>query len=96
MLMFIQKIILWSLSYFVLFFFIFLVFSCLCWDGSTSLHGKARYPYTEAARLSTQLWHKLTRARVALTVTTSQEAGHTSPELDRFRAELTVRAHQWL
>ena len=63
--------------------------TCLCWDGSTSLHGKARYPYTEAARLSTQLWHSLTRARVALTITTSQEAGHTGPELDKFRAELT-------
>ena len=64
------------------------MFSCLCWDGSTSLHGKARYPYTEAASLSTQLWHALTRAGVALTITTSQEAGVTSPELDKFRAEL--------
>ena len=63
------------------------MFSCLCWDGSTSLHGKARYPYTEAARLSTRLWHALTRARVALTITTSQEAGDQA--LDKFRAELT-------
>ena len=61
--------------------------SCLCWDGSTSLHGKAQYPYPEAAWYSIQLWHSVTRARVALTIITSSEAVDQDPELDKFRAE---------
>ena len=63
--------------------------SWLCWNESTSLHGKAGYPYTEAARLSTLLWHSVTQARVALTIITSEASGDSDQELDKFTADLT-------
>ena len=46
------------------------------------------FPYMQAARRSIALWHALTRARVALTIITSQDL-ELGQELDKFRAELS-------
>ena len=40
----------------------------LCWGENAQVHAKENFPYSEAALRSTQLWHNLTEARVAITI----------------------------
>ena len=45
----------------------------LCWSNNTHYWGKDKFPYKEAAPMSSRLWMKLTGARVVLTVVYSEE-----------------------
>ena len=40
----------------------------LCWGENAQVLGKEKFPYSEAALRSVQLWHRLTPARVVLTI----------------------------
>ncbi len=44
----------------------------LCWSANTKYHGKSQFPYREAAPLSSELWMKLTPARVILQIVYSE------------------------
>ena len=46
----------------------------LCWGMNSNLYGKDEFPYKEAAVRSIKLWHKLTDARVVMTVVYSDSA----------------------
>ena len=46
----------------------------LCWGMNSNLYGKEKFPYKEAAVRSIKLWHKLTDARVVMTVVYSDSA----------------------
>merc|ERR1711983_282471 len=44
----------------------------LCWGENTKYYGKEKFPYSEAAVRSVQLWHHLTSARVVMTIVHNQ------------------------
>ena len=46
--------------------------SGLCWGENTKYYGKEKFPYSEAAVRSVQLWHHLTSARVVMTIVHNQ------------------------
>ena len=45
----------------------------LCWSGNTKFHGKEGFPYKEAVKYSSRLWHHLTEAKVILQVVYSED-----------------------
>ena len=54
----------------------------LCWGENTKVNGKESFPYSEAAVRSVQLWHRLTRARVLLTIVYTGRAALEPPLRD--------------
>lgn len=45
----------------------------LCWSTNTVYHGKEKFPYSDAAPLSAQLWMTLTKAKVILQIVYSED-----------------------
>ena len=56
----------------------------LCWGQTASVHGKASFPYPEAALRAVSLWTRLTSARVAVTLVQAPQL--TAGQLDQLRA----------
>ena len=56
----------------------------LCWGQTASVHGKASFPYAEAALRAVSLWTRLTPARVAVTLVQAPQL--TAGQLDQLRA----------
>ena len=68
----------------------------LCWGQTASVHGKASFPYAEAALRAVSLWTRLTPARVAVTLVQAPQL--TAGQLDQLRAytaQLVSRARWW-
>ena len=55
----------------------------LCWGQTASVHGKASFPYAEAALRAVSLWTRLTPARVAVTLVQAPQL--TAGQLDQLR-----------
>ena len=58
----------------------------LCWGENAQVHGKEKFPYSEAALRSTQLWHKMTNATVIMQLVYSTP--HPPKELLEYKARL--------
>lgn len=58
----------------------------LCWSANAQVHGKENFPYKDATPLSTQLWMKLTPAKVILQIVYSEP--EISDELKEYKREL--------
>merc|ERR1712223_276933 len=58
----------------------------LCWSANAQVHGKENFPYKDAAPLSTQLWMKLTPAKVIMQIVYSEP--EISEELIEYKKEL--------
>ena len=58
----------------------------LCWSTNTQYHGKNKFPYKDAAPFSSQLWMKLTPARVIMQIVYSE--AKPSEELIQYKETL--------
>ena len=58
----------------------------LCWGENAQVLGKEKFPYSEAALRSVQLWHRLTPARVVLTIVYTGDT--VTGELEEFRKKM--------
>ena len=66
----------------------------LCWGENAQVHGKEKFPYSEAALRSTQLWHKMTNATVIMQLVYSMP--HPPKELLEYKARLASYGAQVL
>lgn len=58
----------------------------LCWSENAQVHGKENFPYKDAVPLSSQLWMKLTPAKVIVQIVYSEP--QISTELTEYKKEL--------
>lgn len=58
----------------------------LCWSANAQVHGKEKFPYKDAAPLSSQLWMKLTNAKVLLQIVYSEP--QVSEDLLHYKKEM--------
>jgi len=58
----------------------------LCWSANAQVHGKENFPYKEAAPLSSQLWMKITPAKVIMQIVYSEP--EISDELKEYKKKL--------
>ena len=58
----------------------------LCWSANAQVHGKENFPYKDAAPLSSQLWMKITPAKVIMQIVYSE--AEISEELKDYKKEL--------
>ena len=58
----------------------------LCWSANAQVHGKEKFPYKDAAPLSSQLWMKITPAKVIMQIVYSES--EISDELKEYKKEL--------
>ena len=58
----------------------------LCWSANAQVYGKENFPYKEAAPLSSQLWMKLTPAKVIMQIVYSEQ--EISEELKEYKKNL--------
>ena len=58
----------------------------LCWSANAQVHGKEKFPYKDAAPLSSQLWMKITPAKVILQIVYSEP--EIPDELKEYKKEM--------
>ncbi len=58
----------------------------LCWSANAQVHGKENFPYKDSAPLSSQLWMKMTPAKVVIQIVYSEP--EPTEELMAYKAEM--------
>lgn len=58
----------------------------LCWSANAQVHGKENFPYKDALPLSSQLWMKVTPAKVVVQIVYSEE--EVSEDLMNYKKDL--------
>ena len=58
----------------------------LCWSANAQVYGKEKFPYKDAAPLSSQLWMKITPAKVIMQIVYSED--EVTKELQDYKKKL--------